>query len=264
VNGWDHPGTAAYYESFCRAHSRYARANAELISHAAIGPSMRVLDVGAGTGRTAEAALERLGDGRVVCFEPASAMREEGVRRITDPRVAWIEALADARGPFDRVLCGAAVWQLDPLPETLRALADLLAPSGALCFNIPALYLLEPDEPGGGSDPSLLSLPALLWTIGAGGRGAATSEPSTRLRLSRRSIGRWLRRAGLRGRSWTFRLRFTQEGYAAWLKIPIVTAHLLPECAPEERARRIDAALRQVDRSSWRWERWRGWTAWKR
>jgi hypothetical protein len=30
-----------------------------------------------------------------------------------------------------------------------------------------------------------------------------------------------------------------------------------------ERARRIDAALRAVDRSSWKWERWRGWTAWK-
>jgi hypothetical protein len=143
-------------------------------------------------------------------------------------------------------------------------LADLLAPAGALCFNIPALYLLEPDEPGGGSDPSLLCLPALLWTIGADDRDFATSEPSTRLELSRRSIGRWLRNAGLSGRSWSFRLRFTQDDYAAWLKIPLMTTRLLAQCAPEERSRRIDAALRQVDRSSWKWERWLGWTAWKR
>ena len=265
MNGWDSPETAVYYESFCRAHSRYERANAELIAHAAIEPWMRVLDVGAGTGRTAEAALERLGDdGRVVCAEPAAAMRAEGIRRIADPRVAWIESLTEARGPFDRILCGAAIWQLKPLPETIRALANLLAPAGALCFNIPALYLLEPDEPGGGSDPSLLSLPALLWTIAGGARDFSTSEPSTPLKMTRRSIGRWLRNAGLRGRSWEFRLRLTQEEYAAWLKIPTMTTRLLAQCATEERSHWIDAALGQVDRSSWKWEAWRGWTAWKR
>ena len=57
MSGWDEPETPAYYEAFCRSHSRYTRANAELISHARIAPGLRVLDLGAGTGRTAEAAL---------------------------------------------------------------------------------------------------------------------------------------------------------------------------------------------------------------
>ena len=68
---------------------------------------------------------------------------------------------------------------------------------------------------------------------------------------------------GLRAHAWTFRLRLTQEAYAAWLKIPVVAGHLLADLAPGERARRIDAALGSVDRESWKWERWQGWTAWK-
>ena len=264
MSGWDERETPAYYEAFCRSHSRYARANAELISHASVEPASRVLDLGAGTGRTAEAALERLGEnGRVVCVEPSAAMRAEGMRRVTDSRVAWMARLPEAEGTFDRILCGAAIWQLDPIPETLRTLAGLLGPGGVLCFNIPALYLLEPDEPGGGGDPLLLSLPALLWAS----RGSVSVDRTNELRLGggldRSSVGRWLRAAGLRARSWTSRARFTQEEYAAWLKIPILTGRMLAGLTPEERARRIDVALEQVDRFSWKWERWRGWTAWK-
>lgn len=265
MTGWDDPDTAASYESFCRVHPRYTLANEALIARAAIEPRMRVLDVGAGTGRTADAALARLGEGgRIVCVEPSAAMRAEAARRIADRRVAWLTELADAAGPFDRIICGAAIWQLDSLPESIRRLSELLSPDGALCFNIPALYLLEPDEPGGGSDPLLLSLPALLSTD----RGEPCAELSAgsmpRHQLTRRSVGRWLREAGLRGRSWTFRLRLTQEEYAGWLKIPAVATRLLAGCAAAERSRRIDAVLQQSDRASWKWERWRGWTAWKR
>ncbi len=61
MSGWDDPETAMYYEAFCRSHSRYARANAALVAHAFITPGMRLLDLAAGTGRTAQAALRRLG-----------------------------------------------------------------------------------------------------------------------------------------------------------------------------------------------------------
>src|SRR5688572_10330464 len=101
MSGWDDPETPAYYEAFCRGHSRYRRANAALISHARIQSPMRVLDLAAGTGRTAEAALERLGeDGRVICVEPSVAMRAEGMRRVTDRRVHWRASLHEAEGPF--------------------------------------------------------------------------------------------------------------------------------------------------------------------
>jgi len=264
MSDWDHPQTAAYYEAFCRRYPRYRRANRELISRAQLLPGMRVLDLAAGTGRTAEEALNRLGaHGEVVCVEPSPAMRAAGMRRLTDPRVRWSATLAEVPGPFDRILCGAAIWQLQPLSGTLRTVAGLLRPGGALCFNIPAIYLLEPDEMGGGSDPLLLSLPALLFLTPDSGETPGTPPAPMGDPLDRGSIAAWLSGAGLRARSWSFRARLTQDEYASWLKIPVLTAHRLGSLTPQERARRIDAALQSVDRSSWKWERWRGWTAWK-
>src|SRR5213592_4449287 len=146
MSGWDDPETAAYYEAFCRSHSRYIRANAALIAQSQIAPGLRVLDLAAGTGRTAEAALDALGeDGRVVCVEPFAGMRAAGMQRVTDRRVEWSAILPGTRESFARILCGAAMWQLHPLPATFATLASLLQPGGALCFNIPALYLQEPD-----------------------------------------------------------------------------------------------------------------------
>jgi len=262
--GWNDPETAAYYEAFCRRHSRYARANAALIAHARIGPGMRLLDFAAGTGRTAEAALRRLGDGgSVLCVEPFSAMRAEGMRRITDSRVQWSTSLPEASESFDRILCGAAIWQMDSLGETFTTLAALVRRGGALCFNIPAVYLLEPEEPGGGSDPWLLSLPAMLAASSEHASAPDPSDHATSSPLSGDAVKTWLNAAGLSPESWSFRVRVTQDAYADWLKIPVLTNRLLGLPIPYARARQIDAALSAVDRSSWKWERWRGWTAWK-
>jgi SAM-dependent methyltransferase len=225
---------------------------------------MGVLDVAAGTGRTAEAVLPSLGEsGRVVCFEPSAAMRAEGVRRVADDRVSWTATLPGPGSSFDRILCGAAIWLLHPVPETLGILARLLCPGGALCFNIPALYLSEPDEPGGGCDPWLLSLPELLLDSPDAMVVAPPSEPRAHLPLSAGAITTSLNAAGLRSELWSFRIRITQAAYADWLKIPILTDHLMGGLAPAERAERLDAALRMADLSSWKWERWRGWTAWR-
>ena len=263
MSGWADPETAQYYEAFCVSHSRYAEANEALITRACVEPGMRLLDLAAGTGRTAEQAIRHLGEfGSVLCVEPAAGMRSEGMRRLSDPRVEWTPNLPGANGSFDRILCGAAIWQMLPLAETFRVLQRLLRPAGALCFNIPAAYLLEPDEPGGGSDPCLLSLPALLMerpdqVPARGEHGGQGSEP-----LRADAIGTWLGACFQRVECWSFRLRLTQESYAQWLKIPVMTERLLGLLPPAERARRIDEALLRVDRKSWKWERWRGWTAW--
>lgn len=273
MSGWDDPETATYYEAFCRRHSRYLRANRELIAQAQIAPGMRVLDVAAGTGRTAEAALRSLGEtGCIVCFEPSAAMRSAGMHRITDSRVRWTAtlpaSLPDASESFDRILCGASIWLLDSLPQTFRMLAGRLRPGGALCFNIPALYLQEPDEPGGGSDPSLLSLLEWLLAASDAGQFGQADEPRETAphlvsQLSQSSITAWLNAVGLRVCEWSFRLRLSQIAHANWLKIPVLTEQLLGTLAPKARAEHIDAALQSVDRSSWKWEQWRGWTAWK-
>lgn len=259
---WDDPWTAHFYEQFNCSHQRYRLANEVLIRHATLAPGQRVLDFAAGTGRTAETALPLLGeDGHILCLEPAAAMRTRGQAQLVDPRVRWAKS-CPAEGLFDRILCGAAIWQVDSLEGTITWLATRLSPGGALCFNIPALYLGQPDEPGGGDDPWLLGLPALLSNGSQAGE-ADNSTVASPAPLDEASVARFLEVAGLRPESWSFRLRLTQEAYRDWLKIPVLTNRLLPGLHPLERVRRIEVAYRQCSQDSWRWESWRGWTAWK-
>jgi SAM-dependent methyltransferase len=256
--GWDDRRTVAYYEAFCERHDRYRRANEVLLDHARLAPGQRVLDVGAGTGRTAESALPRLGgEGTILCVEPARAMRERGMKRIRDARLSWSDACPSVAGSFDRIVCGAAFWQLLPLPTTIRRLTRLLAPAGALVFNVPGLYLGIPDEPGGGRDPLLLELPGLLV-----GPASTPLMPSGEPLPDPAALEAMLTDAGLYPEPWSFQHRLMQEAHRDWLKIPVLTDHWLAGASPRSRADRIDAAFLQVDASSWRWERWLGWTAW--
>jgi len=255
MSGWDDAATVDYYEAFCRYFSRYDIANRALAKHAELAEGQRVLDVGAGTGRTAEMILGAVGEaGSVVAVEPAGAMRRVGQRRVADERVDWRRAMPGRQKHFDRILCGAGIWQFRSLEETVRDWAERLVPGGALAFNMPALYLMESDLPGGGADPWLTALPGLLMD---GQAAVAAVEP-------RRAgdVDAALRAAGLRGRRWRFRVKLTQAAYAAWLKIPVTTEGMMPGVAAEERAKRIDTALSMVDRTAWKWERWIGWTAW--
>ena len=254
--GWNHPDTARYYELFCRRHPRYRVANAALAAHAEIPRCGRVLDVAAGTGRTAEAALRYLGQrGRVTCLEPFEAMRAAGSRRLRDRRLAWVSDWPQER--YDRVLCGAAIWQMTPLEETFRRIAGRLAAGGLFAFNIPSLYLGLPDAPGGGRDPHLLELPGL---VAAGRVPAAEAQPLS----SAQQVEAALTAAGFQAQRWHLRQRFTQEAFRDWLKIPVLTDALLPELGAVARARRIERAYRSADPLSWRWEAWYGWTAWLR
>ncbi len=254
--GWDHPDTARYYELFCRRHPRYREVNAALAAHARIPRGGRVLDVAAGTGRTAEAVLGRLGRrGSITCLEPAEAMRAAGAKRLHDPRVSW--AAEWPQGHYDRILCGAAIWQMTPLEETFRLVADRLAEGGLFVFNIPSLYLGLPDAPGGGRDPYLLELPGLV----AAGRVPAAEAQSL---WSAQQVEAALAAAGFEAEGWHLRQRFTQRALRDWLKIPVLTDALLPELDAAARARRIEQAYRRADPRSWRWEAWHGWTAWSR
>jgi SAM-dependent methyltransferase len=267
MTGWDHPDTADRYEHFCRHYARYRRANEVLVREAELVTGLRVLDFGAGTGRTASAALTRLGrDGTIVCVEPAAAMRAAGQRRLQDSRVTWRADLPchrQERVAFDRVLAGAVIWQLDSVDDGICQLAALLRPGGALAFNVPALYLGEPDDAGGGADPLLLDLMTLLACESAARRAWTESTPPAAWQYRRDDIDAALQRAGLRYRTWEFRHRLTQVAYARWLSIPVVTDWLLAEVDAAERQRRIECTLDAVDRDSFKWERWRGWTAWK-
>jgi len=254
--GWDHPQTVRTYELYCQIHDRYRLANESLVAHADLISTHFVLDVAAGTGRTAEAALPFLGpEGRIVCYEPAAAMRAGGARRLADSRIVWTGRWPDGTHCFDRILCGAAIWQMQPLGETFMRLESMLGPGGALCFNIPSLYLGEADVPGGGADPLLLLLPALA----ADGRtpSAIVHEQMPNAgRIEELLLGR-----GLRPERWTTRFRLTQESYRDWMKIPVITDALFGDLDAEERSRRVERAFLQTDRLSWKWEAWTGWIA---
>ena len=263
IYGWDHPWTARLYEQFNEDHGRYREANMALAQHASLEPGQRVLDFAAGSGRTAEAALSYLGqvDG-ILCVEPATAMREMGRKRLADPRVRWTSELPSGLS-FDRILCGAALWQLDSWEKRFGEFVDLLSPGGALCFNIPALYLGQTDEPGGGDDPWLMALPAAL-AAPFQDEASMSGKSESPIEIPRvDQIESHLKAAGLRPAPWSFWIRLTQAAYRDWLKIPVLTNRLLPGLAPQERVRRIDEAYNQLPRDSWRWERWLGWTAWK-
>lgn len=253
--GWDHPETARLYEQFCGKHARYRRANEALVAAAGLRTGMRVLDVGAGLGDTAALAIfECVGDLQVTCFEPAAAMRALGERRV--PQARWIGEWPPNE-VFDRVLCGAAVWQMQSLEEFFRRASDVLHSGGALVFNVPAQYIGQADEPGGGADPFLLQLPAALMN-GHGSSANAVAPLPTAARIVEMLNG-----AGFNAAAWGFRSRLTQAEYRDWLRIPVLTDALLAEHTAEERIGLLDAAYSKCDPESWRWEAWRGWTAWK-
>lgn len=255
--GWDDPATARYYAAFCRRHARYRIANAALAAHAGLENGQRVLDVAAGIGGTASAALSYLRpDARLVLVEPSAPMRARGEKRLRDPRVTWVERMPEPPQRFDRILCGAAAWLLLPLQATFERWRALLEPGGSICFDMPAMYVGEPDEPGGGRDPLLLELPAVLAREGRAVLAHAQAPVP-----GAATITSYLHESGFAVERFGFRVRFTQRAYRDWLKIPVLTEFLLHGLDADERARRIDTAFAACDAKAWRWERWTGWKA---
>jgi hypothetical protein len=182
-------------------------------------------------------------------------MRDAGRRRLPQP--LWLAGWPPSGERFDRVLCGAAIWQMMPLGETFAHVAALLKPGGGFAFNLPSLYLGEADEPGGGSDPRLLELAARL----AGGLIPAAAAVEALPGAD--AIERLLREAGLAPVRWCARSRLTQAALRDWLKIPVLTDALLDGMAADRRAALVDAAYARCDPAAWRWEAWTGWTAWR-
>lgn len=259
ITTWDDEDVARYYEAFCTQHDRYERANEDLISRAAIVPGCRVLDFAAGQGGTTVAALRHLGDRDIVtCVEPAASMREISVDRICQHRTRWLSELPE-REEYDRVVCGAAIWMIEPIEEILRTLSDMIAPGGLLAFNIPASYLGIPDEPGGGEDPYLTALPAMLAQLELGLPELDVPDSRTPCEITKMLEG-----FDLTVQTWETRYRLNQSAYRDWFKIPIVNQTLLGKVPANRRPHLIDWAYDRIDQASWRWESWVGWCATKR
>ena len=136
----------------------------------------------------------------------------------------------------------------NPLPSQTKSTNSLIAstPVARLSSTSPRCTSSNRTHPAQVPIPSSSRYPPSSWT-----------PPRTPPQLPP------CRAAGLRPRRWSFRLKLTQQAYAAWLKIPILTETMMPDLDPAERARRIDCALGQISPASWKWERWKGFTAWK-
>lgn len=117
-------------------------------------PPLRVLDVGAGTGRDA-AAIAQLGH-KVVAVDPSAKMLKLAQSLHRNPQITWLDdglpGLSKVQGaPFEVVLL-SAVWMHIPPAERARAfrrIAALIAPTGSIYISL----RMGPGDPARGIWP---------------------------------------------------------------------------------------------------------------
>ncbi len=118
-----------------------ARRRAELIIRAAgLGPRMRVLEVGCGTGLFTEMFART--QAQMVALDISRALLEKArARGLPADRIRFLEGPIEEAaidGPFDAVVGSSVLHHLD-LGVALPRLRDLLVPGGTLCFAEPNL-----------------------------------------------------------------------------------------------------------------------------
>jgi hypothetical protein len=183
-------------------------------------------------------------------------MRAVGQRRV--PAAIWLGDFPESGGTFDRVLCGAAFWQFQPMESWLSRIAGVLAPGGAFAWNAPAAYLgIAGDSAPEGGHREWTNVFARL------ANGRISSAPPTAPPPDAEAIGVLLARAGFQAERWSFAHRMTLAELADWYRIPVLTDALFPDLDVRQRDRNLAKALRGADASVWTWEKWVGWTAWK-
>jgi SAM-dependent methyltransferase len=131
------PKLVREYESiaFSQAH--------RAVLHLLPAAPLRVLDIGAGTGRDA-AALAEMGH-EVLAVEPTEALRDAAIRLHPSPRIEWLDdslpALARVRargGSFGLIMMTAVWMHLDAAQraEAMPNVATLLAAGGTIMMSL--------------------------------------------------------------------------------------------------------------------------------
>lgn len=227
LTGWDDDTTAETYAAFTRAYPMYSASSRDLAARAALTGSRTVVDLCGGTGTTAEAILALAPtDATVISLDSSAAMQRIGRRVLTDPRVTWINAPAEALADHvpahsvDAVVCNSALWKTD-VASVVTAVHHVLRPGGRFAFNIGGTFagVTHPDAL---DPPTGHSLTTLIHQIATRDYGITPPSAVVPPKLPLPTVTRILADAGLAlVTAEVTGQRTTTAERAAWLSIPV-------------------------------------------
>jgi SAM-dependent methyltransferase len=148
IDLWNTPETASRYARLADRCPLFTELAEELADRTLDASARDLVDLGAGTGVSAQALLLRMSEeASLWCVEPATSMLARAKERIHDSRVRWfsgdMKGLVQVRGPssVDLVSSNLSLWQISALRETIQDVASILRPGGTFGFTVPAEYL---------------------------------------------------------------------------------------------------------------------------
>ena len=240
---WNDWQNAELYAAYVHEFPIYQVLNRRLAELAQLEDAHRVLDLACGSGATAQSCLRLLpGDAALLGIDTSEAMVGVAGSRVPDPRARFralsAEQLDRLKGPFDRVVCNAAFWQLPERRGVLRNLARLVPTDGLFVFNLPADRLRgEATE----AHPLQVALGRIVRDTGAPPRPAARQLDLEALKVRFADAGFEIQ---LKER---FHYAGRQREMAELLEIPVMLASAAPELPPEDRLEALRRARRNID-----------------
>jgi ubiquinone/menaquinone biosynthesis C-methylase UbiE len=132
----------AYYHAIAPQMSLYQDSNRHLIDLATLRPGMSVVDLGSGSGLTAQAALAAVPEGlHLTLIDMRSSMIAQAKavlgNRVQAYHVAPAEeAAASVEAKVDRVICNMAFWYFRNPERVLAQVRQMLKPNGRFIFNL--------------------------------------------------------------------------------------------------------------------------------
>jgi SAM-dependent methyltransferase len=235
---------AEIYDRFVRERRIYDRLNRELVRLADLASSRRILDLGCGTGATAEACLREMAPhAELVGVDASREMVGVARANVLDPRARFeVAAAAEVdrlSETFDRVVCNAAFWQFPAARPVFRALARRTAARALFVCNVPAERVVGEDAPVHPFQVSLLR--EIEAELGRSLLATPVMLDPPRLAATAAECGFTL--------SWTERFVYEglQEELMELMAIPAMIRPLTPELLPDQRDAVLSRARERSD-----------------